>query len=127
MPTLTTSLNVIRNGSSLKSTSVDTTFDNTVLEFDDHTELATATNHDLPLSVTYTDIAYLYFYCDIAVTIKTNSTGSPDQTISLAAGKPLKWATGDADACPITANLTHLYLTTASNAGACLFIIGTNT
>jgi len=127
MPAYTTNLSIVRNGSSIKSTSVETEFDNVGVEFDDEAELpANTTNFDIPCSIAYANIGFVYFYCDVALTIKTNSTGSPDQTISLGAGKPLKWATGDADACPITANLTHLYLTNTTVVGEIYLLIGVN-
>ena len=51
--------------------------------------------------------------------IKTNSSGSPDDTITLQADKPLYWDTRilatEGTACPITADVTGgLFLTTTA-------------
>ncbi len=60
----------------------------------------------------------LCLYCDVAVTIKTNSSGSPTDTITLVAGQAHVWvlATDTLANCPITANITALYITNAALA-----------
>ena len=59
---------------------------------------------------------------DVALTVKTNSSGAPTDTIALAAGQTLVWtlATDLLAKCPITANITALYITNAA-AGAAAF------
>lgn len=52
------------------------------------------------------------------VTIKTNSTSSPGDTIVLLAGVPLLWFTGCHHAFPLTAAVTALYITNASGQQA---------
>lgn len=51
-------------------------------------------------------------------TIKTNSSSVPDDTITLVAGKPLIWNTTIEDTlgttCPLTADVTGLFLTTTA-------------
>ena len=49
-----------------------------------------------------------------ALTIKTNSSTSPTQTITLVANQPVIWKTGEGS-CPITADVTDIYVT---NSGA---------
>jgi hypothetical protein len=50
----------------------------------------------------------------VACTVKTNSSGSPDNTITLAAGVPVAWDTNSPYANPFTANVTKFYITNAS-------------
>jgi hypothetical protein len=62
----------------------------------------------------------LCLYSDVALTIKTNSSGSPTDTIVLVAGEARMWslAYGGLSLCPITANITALYITNASGGPA---------
>ena len=51
-----------------------------------------------------------------ALTVKTNSSGAPDQTIALASGVPYVWVATSGITCPITTDITALYITNASGA-----------
>ena len=53
----------------------------------------------------------LILLSDVAATIKTNSSGSPADTIALAAGKPIVWDAASPYACPFTADVTKFYVT----------------
>ncbi|MBN9522493.1 hypothetical protein J0H58_28890 [bacterium] len=55
-----------------------------------------------------------------AMTVETNNASSPGNTIPLAAGQPVFWFTGCGWACPLTADVTGLYVT--STAGGTLSI-----
>lgn len=61
-------------------------------------------------------------YSDKAVTIKTNNSGSPDDTLALAAGVPLVWYAGmsvdSSDLNLFDADITDLYVANASGATA---------
>jgi hypothetical protein len=48
---------------------------------------------------------------DVALTLKTNDSGSPQETISLAAGVPLDWYYGCGLAVPFAGNVTKIYAT----------------
>lgn len=63
----------------------------------------------LPVSA----LKLLYIVCDQNVTIKTNSSGSPADTINLLAGVPLVWQYGVYHANPFASNtdVTSVYLT----------------
>lgn len=45
-----------------------------------------------------------------AMTIETNSTSSPGQTIVLVADRPYVWNNGDLSACPLTVDVTTIYV-----------------
>ena len=57
-----------------------------------------------------------------ALTVKTNSSGAPDQTIALASGVPFVWVATSGITCPITTDITALYVSNASGATVTLKI-----
>lgn len=56
------------------------------------------------------------------MTVETNSAGSPVNTLALKAGRPVFWFTGCGWACPLTADVTALYVTKAGAGDASLRI-----
>jgi hypothetical protein len=63
------------------------------------------------------DIAWLHanvhallIYSSTALTIKTNSSGSPTQTLVLTAGQAIVWGPDHLEANPVTADVTKLFL-----------------
>lgn len=66
-------------------------------------------------AVPYARVKAISILADGALTLKTNSSGSPDDTITLAAGKPYQWDTDQNAAFLIAHNVTSLYVV---NAGA---------
>ncbi len=90
----------------------------------DDTELNTsvvitagATNHEVDWSATRANLQSLCLFTDQAITIKTNSSGSPTDTISMNANQEIAWglAVDSLSRCPFSADVTKLYIT---NAGA---------
>jgi|GEM_PF-3368687 len=71
---------------------------------------ANATNYQVAYALTVAKCQGFFMVADAAMTVKTNSTSAPDQTFTLAAGVPVAWMTG-AGACPVTVNVTTLYIT----------------
>jgi len=59
-----------------------------------------------------------------AMTVYTNeaSTGSPAQTFVLVANVPIAWSDGQVASCPITTDITALYVTNASGSAGDLNI-----
>jgi hypothetical protein len=55
------------------------------------TVAASVTNQLEPLAVTIAKIKGLYIKSDADVTLKTNSSGSPQETITVKAGVPICW------------------------------------
>ena len=65
----------------------------------------------------------LFILSDQDLTIKTNSSGAPQETIELLAGVPLMWHSDLADAAnPFSDDITALYVTNASGSTANLTI-----
>lgn len=56
----------------------------------------------------------IFILSDGALTLKTNSSGAPDDTISIAASTPFVWTSTSGVTCPFTANVTNTYWTNAS-------------
>jgi hypothetical protein len=83
----------------------------------DITVAATTTNYEADIDVTEANIQSMAIYSDKAVTVKTNSTSAPDDTITLTAGQMKIWKVGDLDAAKLfTADVTKLYITNAGSA-----------
>lgn len=84
---------------------------------DSSTDLAVAFTLD------YSACKYLLIYSDAAVTIKTNSSSTPDDTLAVPAGKPYVWADGMLHTLLITADITGLFVTNSSGGAAALRIV----
>lgn len=82
------------------------------------TVAAATTNDSHPLALAVATMGGVCLISDVPVTIKTNSTSAPGNTITLAAGVPLAWMTGAAGANPFTVDVTALYITNAGTAPA---------
>jgi hypothetical protein len=93
-------------------------------------------SYDISLSGAQTDAA-VAFTCDqshvkaicmvstAAVTIETNSSSAPDDTISLLANKPLLWslANDGLGRCPFSGDVTGLFLTSAGTFALTIRVI----
>lgn len=84
----------------------------------DDTVNAGATDKEFDAVVTKDNILSMVITCDKAVTVKTNSDTSPQDTISLAAGQAIIWANDHTETCPFTGNVTKFYVTNAGSAAA---------
>lgn len=73
------------------------------------------TNQQQAIDFNQSNLQGVYIKTDQDVTLKTNSTGSPQETISLKAGIPFVWVKGAGVANPFAGNVTTTYW---SNAGA---------
>lgn len=69
---------------------------------------ANTTNQLLTLAYLTAVVKLVYIKSDVALTIKVDSSGSPEETISIAAGVPYVWCTG---------NPSTLLLSTDCNTG----------
>lgn len=61
-----------------------------------------------------------YMHSDKALTIETNSSGAPQETIVLVANKPFVYVPGLGLPSPFAGNVTALYATNASGGAAAL-------
>jgi len=72
---------------------------------------ANTTNQLTTLAITKANLQLLYMVSDTAMTVKTNSSGSPQETITLTANTPYMWFTGSGITNPLVSNVTALYVT----------------
>jgi hypothetical protein len=74
------------------------------------------------LSVDVSQVKGVYILSDQALTLETNSSGSPTNTLTLVANIPYIWYTGKYDTLKFTSDITALYVTNASASAANLTI-----
>lgn len=79
---------------------------------------ASATNQSFNFNVILANMKSCLIYADGALTIKTNSAGSPQDTITLVAGQAIAWQTGDAGSAPFAGNVSTLFMTNPSTTAA---------
>lgn len=84
----------------------------------DETVPGASTNLLMALELDVSQIRGCYMLCDRDVTLKTNSSGSPANTINLKAGIPYIWYTNKYNALLLTTDVTALYVTLAAGAAA---------
>lgn len=88
----------------------------------DETIAIAAADLQLTLNVDVSDVKSFIAIADQALTLETNSGGSPANTITLAADVPYYWRVGHADAFKLTTDVTALFVTNASGVAARLQI-----
>jgi hypothetical protein len=80
---------------------------------------ANTTNQSIDVNAKKTLIQSLLLTSNVAVSILTNSSSSPTQTITLAAGQQINWGTDHTEANPITADIvTGMFITNATTGPA---------
>jgi len=81
------------------------------------------TNQEILAAIDVSAAKLVVLYSDVALTLKTNSSGSPDNTIVLAAGVPYIWGYGDYNALLLTVDVAKFFVTNATVGPATLSII----
>ncbi len=90
--------------------------------------IAIGTDTLVNVAIDVSAIKSLYICSDVAMTLETNSSSAPDDTISLIAGVPLEWQAGVSYyACPLTVDVTKVYLTNVAQAAFELYVIQDST
>ena len=111
------------------------TYDNVTYEWSDNQ--TAGERHDLSesipdsstdLSVNWTadvsEVKSLLIVSNYAVTVETNSGSSPADTFTLVANEPIIWSASQpgSPACPLTTDVTGLFITNSSGSAALLTI-----
>lgn len=81
----------------------------------DVTLAALSTNVELDVPFTLANVKSIALLCSAACTVKTNSSGSPQETITLVAAQPLICKSQTEAAAQFAGNVTKFYL--SSTAG----------
>jgi hypothetical protein len=76
----------------------------------DGTVAATTDLVEVDIAWLHANVHSLLLYSSQALTIKTNNSTTPIQTLVLAAGQALVWGADHLEACPVTADVTKLFL-----------------
>ena len=74
------------------------------------------------IAIDFSALKLLYIVSDQDLTIETNDGTTPDDTLTLLAGKPIVWFEGCGFTNPLSADVTALYATNASGADATLYV-----
>ena len=80
------------------------------------------TNEQHALAFTQSLLQSIYISSDQALTLKTNSSSVPQDTLTIAANKPFCWYSGCGIANPFANNVTSLFVTNAGSTAANLNI-----
>lgn len=75
---------------------------------------ASTTDQQVIVAFTTAALKGCYLVSTQDITIETNSSSAPDDTITLSANEPLVWHTDCGLTIPFSANVTTLYLTTGA-------------
>jgi 1,4-dihydroxy-2-naphthoyl-CoA synthase len=79
-------------------------------------ELAASTTHEIGFAIDVSDVKVAAMECTQDVTVKTNNSTSPDDTIALKANQPLIWRFGDPTALFLTVDTTKLFVIVGGTA-----------
>lgn len=79
---------------------------------------ASTTNKEVNIDLDVSELKTLMITSDVAITIKTNSTGSPDDTLTVPADTPVMWGATTGITCPLTVDVTKIYITNATLGAA---------
>lgn len=72
------------------------------------------TNAEYDQTLTVAALKSVVLYSDQALTIKTNSSSAPQDTINLVAGQAIVWQPAGGFSAPFAGNVTKFFLTNAS-------------
>lgn len=105
------------SGGRVKSTSIIVTGTDSVRWERSVADSVTNGELDIP-EVTQANITSLYLLSTQDVTLKTNSSGAPTDTITLKANRAYWWDTNDYNTCLLTGNITANVFATNASGGA---------
>lgn len=79
---------------------------------------------DLPvmIAIDVSALKLLYLSSDQDLTIKTNDSGTPTDTLTVSGGKPLVWFEQNGYTNPLSADVTAIYVSNSSGSPAKLII-----
>lgn len=104
-----------RNGETLsKTVSVTVEGEQNV----DVTVPGATSNQLVDMDIDVSQLSSVYIQSSETITIKTNSSSSPAETITVTKDKPLLWYTGCGWVNPFATDITALYLTRATSGNA---------
>ena len=88
----------------------------------DLTVADSVTDQLVTIAIDFSELESIYLYSSATVTVETNSSSAPDDTITLTAGVPIVWYTSCGHANLFSADVTAFYITNASGSSASINI-----
>lgn len=82
-----------------------------------------AVDQEIILGIDTSQLQCIVLHSDRDLTIKTNDSAAPTDTLTMQAGIPRVWRTGDYAALFLTADVTKIFVSNASGADANLKIL----
>lgn len=82
-----------------------------------------ATDQEILLAIDISATKLVVFKSTQAVTVKTNSSGAPDDTLALTANIPMIWREGDYNAIFLSVDVSSIFVTNASGSDATLQVL----
>lgn len=81
-------------------------------------------NKQLDIVIDVSAMRSLFILCENAIVIKTNSSGSPDNTLTIPANTPVSWqrTLNAIFPCPLTSDVTALYITNGAASATTAYI-----
>ena len=66
------------------------------------------------------NLQFLFLFCDQTITLKTNSSGAPQDTLNITANVPYVWTVNLVPifACPFSNNVTKIFVNSTVNVAA---------
>lgn len=80
------------------------------------------TNQQENIAFNHTNLRGVYIKSDVTVTLKTNSSGSPDDTITVTAGVPFIWYYQSGVDNPFSAAVVTTYWTNGTSGAATIYM-----
>jgi hypothetical protein len=117
----------VTKGASEGTTSISSTVDHTVETVTKMQEVFAdgVTNGQVLVAIDVSQLKAFAMVSNVALTVKTNSSGSPQETFALVANKPVVWQEGEA--AIFAGDVTQIFVTNASGSSATLQVmIGLN-
>ena len=86
---------------------------------------ASSTNYEVTIAFPYARLKFFHLSNSAAVTIKTNSSGSPDNTLTISAAGVNQWRSGLGNlfSNPFSADVTKFYITTTPGADLVIYVV----
>ena len=119
MQTLKTHFEVTLNGQTVLQMG-KLTSNSGLATYDEDTAVPANATTQVVLPFPVANIKQLVIFSEIGCTIKTNSSGSPANTIVLTGGAPpIVWTNDKPEVCPLTTDVTSIYFVVGAGVTTC--------
>lgn len=85
--------------------------------------LANNGTREVVVAIDVSEVVSVGIVSSVAVTLKTNDSGTPDDTIVLSAGVPYIWSTSSLDSLLLTEDVTSIFVVVPEGADAAFKLV----